>query len=121
MKKQIGTIDMTPTWAATLRIYGLAIQSGTPEGVRSGHEGLQEAANHLDNTLPKRCEELKQALKNLAYAVATAESVRDSDVVKFLQAAREMTGMANECPDCGTTEMHVELGTLYCDCCDYHT
>ncbi len=27
----------------------------------------------------------------------------------------------DECPSCGTTEMHIESGTVYCDCCDWRS
>ena len=76
------TIPMTPTWAATLRIYGMAIQNGEGEGVRSGHEGLQEAANHLDNTFPKKVRDLKADLEK-----------RDRQIESLRQQVSELTAI----------------------------
>ncbi len=58
------TIDMTPTWAATLRIYGTLLQQDN-EHSHEGMKGLMEAANHLDNTYPELCKELRARVEEL--------------------------------------------------------
>lgn len=91
-------IDMTPSWSTTLRIYGMALRNPDLDGAgeKNAFEGLQEAANHLDNTYPDKVRELKQALTNLAYSIAKGKSFHDPDVQDSLQVARELTGMVNE-------------------------
>ena len=87
------TIDMTPTWAATLRIYGMALQNPKLDyaGEKNAFDGLMEAAAHLDITYPERCAKLRAEL----YAAQDAlNSVMGKDA--FMAEIALFTGPALE-------------------------
>lgn len=47
-KRRVGTIDLTPTWRATVPVIVAAIENGTPEGRRLAVEELYRMADHCD-------------------------------------------------------------------------
>jgi hypothetical protein len=42
------TIDMTPTWFATIQIYVAVLESGTPEGKKLARNELLKIGQYLD-------------------------------------------------------------------------
>lgn len=47
-KRQIGTIDLTPTWSGILPALLAVIENGTPEGQKIAREELQRMATLAD-------------------------------------------------------------------------
>ena len=51
------TINLIPNWQAAAQIYIMALENGTPEGVRAGREGVMEMAEKFDNLIAHMKEE----------------------------------------------------------------
>jgi len=43
-----GHVNLVPSWAAAAQIYLMALENGTPEGIRAGREGVLSMAETLD-------------------------------------------------------------------------
>lgn len=48
MKKEAGTINITPTWTTAAKIYLSVLLDGTPEGKKIAREEIMRMANLLD-------------------------------------------------------------------------
>lgn len=44
-KRKVGTIDLTPSWRATVGVILVALENGTPEGKRLAREELYRLAD----------------------------------------------------------------------------
>ena len=42
------TVDITPTWFATIQIYIAVLESGTPEGKKLARNELLKIGQHMD-------------------------------------------------------------------------
>lgn len=51
-------VNLVPTWEAASHIYVMALENGTPEGIRSGRDGIRAMAKTLD-ALVKRVKVLE--------------------------------------------------------------
>lgn len=41
-------VELVPTWKAAAQIFIMAIENGTAEGQRAGHQGIMDMADKLD-------------------------------------------------------------------------
>ena len=87
-------IDMAPNWSTTLRIYGLALRNPDLDydGEKNAFLGLQEAANHLDNTYPERCRAYRDEIAQLQTQVRLLrEAYADDNELEFVRELQAMT------------------------------
>lgn len=53
-KRKVGTIDLTPSWRATVGVILVALECGTPEGKRLAKEELYRLADFADGVIAER-------------------------------------------------------------------
>jgi len=80
--KQVGTVELVPSWKAAAQIYVMAIQNGTPQGERAGIEGIMDMAAKLDALNAKRQEETQPEPKVDGYQIFDSMDAERSSVEK---------------------------------------
>jgi len=95
--KTTDTLDLTPSWLATMRLLITAIEDGTPEGRSMAKGELYNLARGLD-TIQKRMAALGGSLAPIESMISSPGRVLTA--AEKEQAARfgyAMTGLANAC------------------------
>lgn len=62
------TINITPTWTSSAKIYALILENGNAKGREEARAGIIEMGQHID-TLLTQANELLNALQNLKNVV----------------------------------------------------